>query len=67
MKIIYGYARVSTINQKEDRQLDELINYGIAKEYIYTDKKSGKDFKRPQYVKMYKKLKKDDLLVKKKH
>lgn len=63
MKIIYGYARVSTINQKEDRQLDELINYGIAKEYIYTDKQSGKDFKRPQYVKMYKKLKRDDLLV----
>lgn len=59
----YGYARVSTINQKEDRQIDELIKFGIKDAFIYTDKQSGKDFKRPQYLKLYKKLKKDDLLV----
>lgn len=59
----YGYARVSTINKKEDRQIDELIKFGINDAFIYTDKQSGKDFKRPQYLKLYKKLKKDDLLV----
>jgi len=59
----YEYARVSTINQKEDRQIDELIKFGINDAFIYTDKQSGKDFKRPQYLKLYKKLKKDDLLV----
>lgn len=63
MTITYGYARVSTVGQKEDRQLDELINYGIAERNIYIDKQSGKDFKRPQYLKLYKRLKKDDLLV----
>lgn len=63
VKIVYGYARVSTANQKEDRQLDELIKYGIPQKDIYIDKQSGKDFKRPQYIKLYKRLKKDDLLV----
>ncbi len=63
MKIIYGYARVSTIGQKEDRQVDELLAFGICKNNIYIDKQSGKDFKRPQYMRLYKKLKKDDLLV----
>mgnify|MGYP002516605396 CR=1 FL=1 len=63
MKTKYGYARVSTINQKEDRQLDEFISFGIKKPCIYIDKQSGKDFKRPQYKKLYKKLKKNDLLV----
>jgi len=59
----YGYARVSTTGQKEDRQLDELLKSGICKKDIYIDKQSGKDFKRPQYMRLYKKLKKDDLLV----
>lgn len=59
----YGYARVSTVNQKEDRQLDELIAYGIAKGHIFTDKQSGKDFERKQYIKLCKTLKKGDLLV----
>ncbi len=62
-KIKYGYARVSTIGQKEDRQLDELLSYGISQDNIYIDKQSGKDFVRPQYLRLYKKLKKDDLLV----
>lgn len=59
----YGYARVSGIKQKEDRQLDELFKYGLCKKNIYIDKQSGKDFNRPQYLKLYKKLKKDDLLI----
>lgn len=63
MNTKYGYARVSTANQKEDRQLDELIKFGIKKDSIYIDKQSGKDFKRLQYARLYKKLKKDDLLV----
>jgi len=63
VKIVYGYARVSTVNQKEDRQIDELIKYGISQKDIYIDKQSGKDFKRPQYMRLYKRLKKDDLLV----
>lgn len=58
-----GYARVSSLAQKEDRQIDELIAYGIEAENIFVDKQSGKDFKRPQYQKMYKALKSDDLLV----
>lgn len=63
INILIGYARVSSINQKEDRQIDELLKYGIPLDNIYVDKQSGKDFKRPQYIKMYHKLKKDDLLV----
>jgi len=61
--MIIGYARVSSVSQKEDRQIDELLNYGIKIRNIYVDKQSGKDFYRPNYIRMYKKLKKDDLLV----
>lgn len=61
--IVIGYARVSTLSQKEDRQIDELLAYGIESKNIYVDKQSGKDFKRPQYLNMFKKLKNDDLLV----
>ena len=46
IKITYGYARVSTTSQKEDRQIDELLKYGISAKRIFTDKQSGKDFKR---------------------
>ena len=60
---VYGYARGSTVAQKEDRQLDELMKFNVKASCIYVDKQSGKDFKRPQYMKLYKRLKKDDLLV----
>lgn len=63
MTIKYGYARVSTLGQKEDRQLDELLAYDILPKNLYIDKQSGKDFKRPQYTKLFKALKKNDLLV----
>ena len=58
-----GYARVSSVNQHEDRQLIELLSYGISERNIYIDKQSGKDFNRSAYKKMYRELKKDDLLV----
>lgn len=58
-----GYARVSSIGQKEDRQLDELLKYGVEERHIFVDKQSGKDFNRAAYIKMYKTLKKGDLLV----
>lgn len=61
--IVIGYARVSTLSQKEDRQIDELLAYGIESKNIFVDKQSGKDFKRLQYLNMFKKLRKDDLLV----
>ena len=59
---IYGYVRVSTHDQNEDRQLDALHEIGVAPQYIFTDKLSGKDFERPQYRKLIKRLKMGDLL-----
>lgn len=58
-----GYARVSSLSQKEDRQLDELTAYGVPIDRIYIDKQSGKDFNRKEYRRMFRNLKKDDLLV----
>lgn len=59
---IFGYARVSTREQREDRQLDALAALHIPPKYIYVDKQSGKDFERPMYQKLLRRLKKDDLL-----
>ena len=59
---IYGYIRVSSCDQNEDRQLIALKEVGIPEKNIYLDKKSGKDFNRPQYKKLLRKMKKDDLL-----
>lgn len=61
-KTIYGYIRVSSKDQNEDRQWIALREIGITKENIYMDKPSGKDFNRPQYKKLLRKIKKDDLL-----
>ena len=60
--LTYGYIRVSTREQNEDRQVIALQEAGVAEENIYMDKQSGKDFDRPQYKKLLRKLKKDDLL-----
>lgn len=60
---IYGYIRVSTKEQHEDRQLDALTEYGIPCSNLYIDKMSGKDFERPAYRKLLRRLKPDDLLV----
>lgn len=59
---IYGYVRVSTREQKEDRQVFALKEIGIEETNIYIDKCSGKDFNRIQYQKLLRKLKKDDLV-----
>jgi len=58
----YGYARVSSIDQNEDRQLSALEEIGVKKTNIFVDKISGKDFTRPQYLKLVKQLKENDLL-----
>lgn len=60
---IYGYIRVSTKEQNEDRQIIALSDYKIPKRNLYMDKQSGKDFNRPAYNRLLKKLKRDDLLV----
>lgn len=62
MGIIYGYVRVSTKEQNEDRQLIALHEVGVPQKNIYMDKQSGKDFNRPQYKKLLKKIKPGDLL-----
>ena len=59
---VYGYIRVSTREQNEDRQLIALGEAGVAPDHLYLDKQSGKAFNRPQYKRLLKKLKKDDLL-----
>ena len=58
----YGYIRVSTKEQNEQRQIDALNKLNIKSSNIYYDKQSGKDFNRPGYKKLLKKLKKDDVL-----
>lgn len=58
----YGYVRVSTREQNEDRQLLALYDIGVSAQNIYIDKQSGKDFQRPSYKKMVRTLKKDDVL-----
>ena len=60
--MIYGYIRVSTREQNEDRQLIALREMAVPEANLFIDKQSGKDFDRPQYQKLLRKLKKDDLL-----
>lgn len=59
----YGYARVSTKEQNEQRQLIALKKFGIADKNIFIDKQSGKDFERQSYKKMIRKIKSGDTLV----
>ncbi len=59
---IWGYLRVSTAEQNEDRQLIALRQAGVSEDNIFLDKQSGKDFNRPQYRKLLRIIKKDDLL-----
>lgn len=60
---IYGYVRVSTKEQNENRQLIALQAFPVSEKNIYMDKLSGKDFNRPQYRRLLKKLRPGDLLV----
>ena len=59
---IYGYVRVSSTDQHEDRQLIAMAERGIPENCIYMDKQSGKDFKRPRYRALMKKLRPGDQL-----
>lgn len=61
--MIYAYIRVSTKQQKIDRQYEEIKEFNVEDKKIYIDKESGKDFDRTNYQKLIKKLKKDDLLI----
>ena len=60
---IYGYARVSTRDQNESRQLLALEAFGVESKKIYLDKLSGKNFDRPSYRKLTKILRRGDVLV----
>lgn len=60
--MIYGYIRVSTREQNEDRQLIALREMAVPEANLFIDKQSGKDFDRPNYKKLVKKLKAGDLL-----
>lgn len=59
---IYGYVRVSSRDQNEDRQIIALKEIGVPEENIFIDKQSGKDFNRPQYKRLLRKVKADDLI-----
>ncbi len=59
---VYGYVRVSSVDQNEDRQLIAMRKLSVPESNIYVDKQSGKDFDRPNYLAMMQKLEPDDLL-----
>lgn len=59
---IFGYARVSSIDQNEERQITALRTVKVPEQNMYVDKQSGEDFERPQYKRLKKKLKKGDLI-----
>ncbi len=58
----YGYVRISSTDQNEDRQMIEMEKLGIGEDGIYVDKQSGKDFNRPQYKEMVSRLQEGDVL-----
>ena len=60
---MYGYARVSAKDQKLRRQIDALTDFPVAEGCIYADKASGKDFERPEYRKLVKRLRPGDVMV----
>ena len=60
---IYGYARVSSREQSLDRQIDALLRFGVPERWIHKEKESGKDFDRPGYQKLIRRLKPGDTLV----
>ena len=62
-KQTYGYVRISTAEQHEDRQLIALLPFAILPKNLYVDKQSGKDFQRTKYRQLIRKLKPGDLLI----
>jgi len=62
MPKVYGYVRVSSADQNEDRQMIEMERVGVPQENIFIDKQSGKNFDRPNYKRLVRRLKEGDLL-----
>lgn len=60
---VFGYIRVSSRDQNEERQIQALSDYNISKKNLYIDKQSGKDFERPAYKKLKRRLRRGDLLI----
>ena len=60
---LYGYVRVSTKEQNEARQVIAMHEFGVDERNVFIEKQSGKDFNRPQYKKLLRKLKAGDMLV----
>ena len=63
MKEMYGYVRVSTKDQCEERQLIAMQEFGVPEKNIYLDKRSGKDFERPRYKRLVRRLRPGDVVV----
>lgn len=63
MSTTYGYVRVSTREQNEARQMIAMREFGVKERHIFMDKQSGKDFDRPEYIRLMRRLKRDDTLV----
>ncbi len=63
MSEVYGYVRVSAKDQCEERQLLAMREFGVSEKKVFTDKLSGKDFERPQYKRLLRKLHSGDVLV----
>ena len=59
---VYGYVRVSTKEQNEARQMIHLLDFGVDERNIFIDKLSGKDFNRPQYKRMLRRVKAGDTI-----
>ena len=59
---LYGYVRVSSRDQNEERQLRALYETGVRQKNIFVDKQSGSDFERPQYQRLIKSIKPNDVL-----
>lgn len=62
MSVSYGYIRVSSKDQNEERQIIAMTGAGISDRYLFVDKQSGKDFERPEYQRLRRKLRKGDIL-----
>lgn len=60
---IFGYVRVSSKDQNEERQMIALHSFGVEDKNIFVDKQSGKDFVRPEYLRMVSLFQKGDLLI----
>ena len=60
---VYGYVRVSSKDQNEERQVIAMLNFGVCQSHIIVEKQSGKNFDRPKYQKLVEKMKNNDTLV----